>query len=381
MRRALALLCLTGCVVEGSTEVALKGSGAVKVDPATGNVTLDTAQVPILPACAAGQLVRRSDDGAGWSCATLAEAGAPTVTWAGIDGKPSTFPPDAHTHPVAQLDDLHWDTLPGKPNAFTPLVHSHVAAEINDFYDQPDLQWADAGSAIYATKSTGLSPAVRDQSQMQFDTTFFQSGSTQLWQSFTSSTSGYLAGFRIFTPSSSGTYSFLVRIYAGEGTAGSDLYSDAHTSPVVSDGAGGGWLQFNLPSKRVSLRDGVKYTFAFTHTTGGGGSIQIRYENAGDRYAGGRAVMGTTDDLMFETLVNHENGVAVTADGRIGVGTRAPNAMLDVVGDSIRIRGARTPSASTAPCYQGEIAWDEEYLYVCIQPNRWRRVQLNLGGW
>jgi len=40
----------------------------------------------------------------------LAEAiengGSVTVTWNDVEGKPSTFPPESHTHTIAQVDGL-----------------------------------------------------------------------------------------------------------------------------------------------------------------------------------------------------------------------------------------------------------------------------------
>lgn len=40
----------------------------------------------------------------------LAEAiengGSVTVTWSDVEGKPSTFPPESHTHTIAQVDGL-----------------------------------------------------------------------------------------------------------------------------------------------------------------------------------------------------------------------------------------------------------------------------------
>lgn len=41
----------------------------------------------------------------------------PDVTWASVTGKPSTFPPDAHSHT--------WDSVTGKPSTFPATAHTH----------------------------------------------------------------------------------------------------------------------------------------------------------------------------------------------------------------------------------------------------------------
>jgi len=36
-----------------------------------------------------------------------------------------------------------------------------------------------------------------------------------------------------------------------------------------------------------------------------------------------------------------------------------------------------TPSTSSDTGSQGEIAWDSTYLYVCVAPNTWGRIQID----
>lgn len=49
---------------------------------------------------------------------------------------------------------------------------------------------------------------------------------------------------------------------------------------------------------------------------------------------------------------------------------------LSVAADTIRIQTPKTPTAANAPGSQGQIAWDTNYLYVCIATNTWRRTPL-----
>jgi len=58
--------------------------------------------------------------------------GGGSTAWADITGKPSTFPPDTHTHPVSEIQDfvssvqslLTWSSVTGKPSTFTPSAHA-----------------------------------------------------------------------------------------------------------------------------------------------------------------------------------------------------------------------------------------------------------------
>jgi hypothetical protein len=67
----------------------------------------------------------------------------------------------------------------------------------------------------------------------------------------------------------------------------------------------------------------------------------------------------------------------IDAAGRVGIGTSAPSGLLDVADDKIRIRSPRTPASATASGGQGEIAWDANYVYVCVATNAWRRAALS----
>lgn len=62
--------------------------------------------------------------------------------------------------------------------------------------------------------------------------------------------------------------------------------------------------------------------------------------------------------------------------GNVGIGNADPEARLDVSGDRIRIREPMTPSSSSAEGRPGEIAWDREYVYICVGDNQWKRVKL-----
>lgn len=63
--------------------------------------------------------------------------------------------------------------------------------------------------------------------------------------------------------------------------------------------------------------------------------------------------------------------------GNIGIGTANPENKLDVNDDRIRIRNKFTPNTSNDSCSQGQIAWDDQYVYLCVAPNKWKRTELS----
>ena len=62
--------------------------------------------------------------------------------------------------------------------------------------------------------------------------------------------------------------------------------------------------------------------------------------------------------------------------GFLGLNTYTPTSILDINGDRMRLRRDFSPSSSRDDCQKGEIAWDEDFVYVCIRNNEWRRAYL-----
>ena len=72
------------------------------------------------------------------------------------------------------------------------------------------------------------------------------------------------------------------------------------------------------------------------------------------------------------------NGCAI--DGT-NIGATTPGAgtfsTLQANADHIIITTSQTPASASAAGTQGEIAWDSDYIYVCIATNTWKRVALS----
>lgn len=90
------------------------------------------------------------------------------------------------------------------------------------------------------------------------------------------------------------------------------------------------------------------------------------------------------DDIANRRSVytwDYDKNVAFPASifvaGNIGIGTTAPTAKLDINSDILRLRTAKTPATAGASGNQGDIAWDADYLYICVNTNTWKRSALS----
>ena len=54
---------------------------------------------------------------------------------------------------------------------------------------------------------------------------------------------------------------------------------------------------------------------------------------------------------------------------------------LTLSGTSITISTPTTPSGPTADGLAGQIVWDENYIYICVDTNTWERVEISDSGW
>ena len=95
------------------------------------------------------------------------------------------------------------------------------------------------------------------------------------------------------------------------------------------------------------------------------------------------AESGTRSGADFTITRYDNNNVALDSPlmikrdtGNVGLSVSDPQRKLDVGGDRIRIRIPKTPASSTDTGLKGDICYDDNYIYVCIADNTWKRAVL-----
>jgi hypothetical protein len=86
----------------------------------------------------------------------------------------------------------------------------------------------------------------------------------------------------------------------------------------------------------------------------------------------GRLVFSTTADGASTPTER----MRITSAGNVGINASDPSQKLDINDDSVRVRTAKTPASATATGTQGQIAWDADYVYVCVATDTWKRTAL-----
>ena len=89
-----------------------------------------------------------------------------------------------------------------------------------------------------------------------------------------------------------------------------------------------------------------------------------------------------SDSLIDFRVESNNNTHMLFVDGgneKVGIGTSSPTEVLDVDGTSIRLRQSLTPSSASDVGVTGQIAWDANYIYVCVATDTWKRAAI--GTW
>lgn len=92
------------------------------------------------------------------------------------------------------------------------------------------------------------------------------------------------------------------------------------------------------------------------------------------------------DTLSGTIILNDEigtNSFTLTSEAEFSILGRSVQEYaftgIDLNANSIRIRKSFTPASSSDFGQKGEIAWDNDYLYVCVDLDTWKRV--SIGTW
>lgn len=152
-------------------------------------------------------------------------------------------------------------------------------------------------------------------------------GQTDVWQSFTAGASGLLTQLDLLVGSPTGANgaSGTLSIYAGEGTGGTLLSTQAIVLNTFA-----GYQPFPLATPAAAVA-GQKYTYRIqTPTLTVCCFVAFAF---GNPYAGGRSGVDATWDYEFKTYVSPPTNVLTAlASGSVGIGTAAPTQKLEVAG-------------------------------------------------
>ncbi len=81
-----------------------------------------------------------------------------------------------------------------------------------------------------------------------------------------------------------------------------------------------------------------------------------------------------TSPIAFQ--ISGTSKMVLDSSGNVGIGTTSPTAKCDINSDILRLRTSKTPASATATGNQGDIAWDSNYMYICVATNSWKRSAL-----
>lgn len=142
-----------------------------------------------------------------------------------------------------------------------------------------------------------------------------------------------------------------------------------------------------------NLGVGVQVPLAKLHVVGGAGAIvSANAKSVSATYL--RLLSTDASNTMELQIANQtnvaweiqavENGVSYRdivlqrygGNVCIGDGTPTAGTKLDVNGDKIRVRTAKTPASAAAAGNAGDICWDANYIYICTATNTWKRAAI-----
>ena len=112
---------------------------------------------------------------------------------------------------------------------------------------------------------------------------------------------------------------------------------------------------------------------SFSNIDVNGGAIDGSPIGANSASTGAFTTINTTGTATLTTVDINAGNIDGTNIGASTPGAGTFNA-LATTGDNIRIDTSQTPASSSASGTKGEIAYDTDYIYVCVATNTWKRA-------
>lgn len=117
-----------------------------------------------------------------------------------------------------------------------------------------------------------------------------------------------------------------------------------------------------------------------TATSLSGGNIQLSLNTL--QGTGGLTILSNGGNLGLTSTTNNNINLSTFGTGTIKLNSTAvdKDGKLSVVntdsGENITF-GVAPPASSSSPGTTGDHAWDEDYIYICVSDNNWKRAPLS----
>lgn len=125
--------------------------------------------------------------------------------------------------------------------------------------------------------------------------------------------------------------------------------------------------------------DGLDAAVNYNHSLKGAGS-HVFY--TGSTSAVQVVFKHTASTANFVSLTGGTTGnpVNIATDGEANCSinvTPAGSGLVQINSDSVRVVTSKTPASAAATGTAGQIAWDSNYIYVCVAANTWKRSAIS----